>query len=254
MMNFVPPAPYQIRQYREIDSTQEEARRLLAQDVPGWTIVLANRQTGGRGRFGRPWASPEGNLYMTLILRPRPGQPPVGTAIGLANLCVGLAVAEAALVLAPDAPLALKWPNDLLLDGAKMCGILSELVQVPHADPALLIGIGVNLAHHPDGLAYRAAHLGQVLEGNPAPHMFLDAMLPILSQRLGVFLVEGFEPLRTEYLARLAFRGEAVRIALDAERTHFTEGVLSGIDRHGRLVLAGPDGEQVISAGDVTTF
>ncbi|MBN9554147.1 MAG: biotin--[acetyl-CoA-carboxylase] ligase, partial [Alphaproteobacteria bacterium] len=147
------PQGYGLRRYEEIDSTNEEARRLIAAGETGPVWLTASRQTAGRGRRGRAWESAGGNLAATLLLRP------VGPQAQWAELSFAAAIATAdmAAALASGARIALKWPNDVLADSKKLAGILLETGNGPK--PALAIGIGVNLAHHPEGTEFPATSL-----------------------------------------------------------------------------------------------
>ena len=245
-MTFAVPLPFHLVHLSEAVSTQEEAARLARDGCPGWSLVVADRQTGGRGRFDRPWVSEPGNLYATLVLRPDHGQPPPGTFIGLIGLATGLAVWEAASALTAGAGLALKWPNDVLLHGAKLSGILVELT-----GGCILVGFGVNLAHSPRGLPYATACLADATGRAPTVRDCLDALLPRLHIRLEGFLTEGFEPMRPDYLSRLSGLGETVSVYRDAAKLDRVDGILRGIDGHGRLLLERDGSQEAVSAGDV---
>lgn len=247
-MTLVVPSPFRLVHRTEAGSTQDEADRAARDDCPGWTLIVADRQTGGRGRFGRPWVSEVGNLYATLVLRPDSGQPPAGTSIGLIGLATGLAVHEAVGDLAPMARVALKWPNDVLLNGAKLSGILVEL-----SGGCILVGLGLNLAHSPAGLAYATACLADAMGSTPTVQHCLDGLLPRLHARLQTFLTEGFEPMRQDYLDRLSGLGDSVTVYRDAARQDRLDGILRGIDAHGRLLLERHGQMEPVSAGDVVT-
>ena len=247
------PAPFLRVDCDAVASTQQEARRLATDGAPGWTLVTARKQTGGRGRFDRPWVSPEGNLYATLILRPAAGEPPAGTSPALVNLATGLALIDGLSRVAPAAHLHLKWPNDILAGGAKLAGILTEAIPARNGAPVLLIGFGVNLNHHPVDLPYPATNLALAAgeTGRVEPEQALTAILPGLHDRLTTFLRLGFESLRPAYLAKLGHVGERVRVHLDAARTQAVEGVLRGIGPDGGLEIDTATGLRRIQAGDV---
>jgi len=245
-MTYAVPSPFRLVHLAQAVSTQDEADRLARDGCPGWTLVVADRQTGGRGRFSRPWVSEPGNLYATLVLRPDKGQPPPGTSIGLIGLATGLAVWEAASALTAGPGLMLKWPNDVLLRGAKLSGILVEL-----SGGCILVGFGVNLAHSPRGLPYATACLADATGQAPTVQDCLDALLPRLLVRLEGFLMQGFEPMRPDYLRRLSGLGETVTVHRDAARTDRLDGILRGIDGHGRLLLEQDGRLEPVSAGDV---
>ncbi|MDX5494875.1 MAG: biotin--[acetyl-CoA-carboxylase] ligase, partial [Alphaproteobacteria bacterium] len=144
-----------IRRFEEIDSTNEEARRLGDAGTEGPVWIVAKRQTAGRGRRGRAWESPTGNFMGTLYLTPRCGPREAGELSFVAALAVHKAV-ESLLPPPLRGALRLKWPNDLLHDRAKLAGILLESSGVAGAEVAwVAIGMGINLASHPEGLEYR---------------------------------------------------------------------------------------------------
>ncbi len=216
-------------------------RGIVTGDEPGvraW--IVADAQEAGRGRSGRLWRSPPGNLHLTLltptVLAPR-DQPKLGFA-------AGVALAEAAAALLPaDAAVRLKWPNDLLVDGAKASGILLEGL----GGAAVAIGLGVNIAAHPDDTPYPATHLAA-----HAPRLDRASFFPVLAERLAATIAEleidGFAPLRRRWLDRAAHLGQRISVRRD-ERT--LEGLFRDIDEDGRLLLDA-DGTLVrIDAGDV---
>src|SRR5262249_47981168 len=144
-MTPVLPAGYELASFDDIDSTNEEARRRAGAGARGPLWIWAQRQTAGRGRRGRAWESPLGNLSCTLLFAPH------ATAAAAARLSfvASLAVRDLVAELLPDAEVKVKWPNDVLLDGRKTSGILLESAgETGSGDlPWLAVGIGVNLRH-----------------------------------------------------------------------------------------------------------
>lgn len=139
-----------------LDSTNSEAARLLAAGADHGLVVRANRQLAGRGRRGRVWASPTGNLYCSLLVRPPSSAPaPLATLTYVAALAVYALVRAA---LPATRAVTLKWPNDVLVDGAKVSGILLES-QSGAAGPAVIIGVGVNVVSHPTDTPYKVTDL-----------------------------------------------------------------------------------------------
>ncbi len=227
----------------EADSTMAEALR-RAPDAPLW--ILALRQTAGRGRRGRAWIDPPGNFAATLAL---PLDLPAREAAQV-SFVAALALHDALSGLVPPARLALKWPNDVLLDGGKLAGILLEATGAGVRIARLAIGIGVNLRHAP------AAEPGAVapvsLRGTTGteigPERFLDRLAPAFAGRLLQRRQDGFAVIRAEWLARAARLGQRVT-ARTARET--VEGVFETIDPDGALVLATAEGRRSIPAGDV---
>lgn len=199
--------------------------------------LRAGRQTGGRGRQGRSWASPTGNLYISTLVRVRPGEPPAATLA----LVAAVALDETARVfgLAP----VLKWPNDLLVDGAKLSGILLE-----RADDAVVIGFGVNLAHHPVELE-RPATSFAAHGPTPDPAIFAETLAESFARWLSRWR-EGIAPVRERWLARAHPAGTALTARLSDGSA--VDGLFEGLDSQGALILRLADGTtRVIHAGDV---
>ena len=226
----------------ETGSTNADLLRDAA-TLPEGTWLRAERQTGGRGRLGRQWQSPAGNLYASTLVRVMPGDP---DAPGLA-LVAGVAVHAAAAVWAGAnaGALRLKWPNDLLVDGAKLVGILLE-----RSGDAIVIGIGVNLAAAPDGLGRTTASLGALTGTPPDPAAFLEDLAREFALWLGRWRAQGLSAVRTAWLER----AHAVGSALSAQGSDGVryEGLFDGLDRDGALRLRLADGSvEIIRAGDV---
>jgi BirA family biotin operon repressor/biotin-[acetyl-CoA-carboxylase] ligase len=232
----------------EIDSTNDEARRLIEAGEYGPLWITAARQTKGRGRMGRTWMSPAGNLHASFVfggIADAVIAPQLGFVAGVAAMRALRAAADVRNV-------TLKWPNDLLLDDAKLGGVLLESVSVPTGDPraprsvVAIIGIGINCAEAPRDLPYPTRSLGS--DGPCAAALFAhlsDALTAALDiWRDGA----GFPNIREEWLANAFGPGAEIRVALANETV---EGRFETIDATGRLVLATRHGPRVIEAGDV---
>lgn len=227
-----------------IDSTNAEALRRARQGEPGPLWIMAARQTAGRGRRGRAWISPPGNLYATLLLRD-PAPAAVAPQLGFVT---ALALHDAVAAAAPDLAdrLRLKWPNDLLCAGCKLAGILIEGEGVP---VAAAIGIGVNCRHHPPATEFPATDLA-AQGADVAADRLVAGIAAAMRRRLAQWdRGEGFAAIRAAWLARADGVGAPIRVRLpDRELT----GEFAAIDAAGRLVLRGRDGtEEAISAGEV---
>ena len=160
--------------------------------APEGTWLRAERQTGGRGRQGRGWQSPPGNLYASTLVRLAPGDPAAPTLA----LVGAVALHEVAAAFAPGANFVVKWPNDLLAAGAKLAGILLE-----REGDAVVVGFGVNLAHFPTGLERPATSLAALAGAAPDPATFLDALASAFARWLGRWRSEGLAPIRRQWLA-----------------------------------------------------
>jgi BirA family biotin operon repressor/biotin-[acetyl-CoA-carboxylase] ligase len=240
------PAGYLLRHLEEIDSTNEEGRRLAlaGADTPLW--ILADRQTRGRGRRGREWQAPRGNLTVTLLLRPNK---PLAQCAQL-SFVAALATAGMVANYAPSATVNLKWPNDVLVEGRKVAGILLESAGNDASRPDwITVGIGVNLVAHPTDTEFPATSLGTLGVTSPDPMAALTILALHWSRWYEVWAERGFEPVRDAWLARAAGLGRRIRARLASGETH---GMFEGIDEGGALLLRESPAElRSISAGEV---
>lgn len=239
------PAGYTAIHLDAVGSTNAEAFERARQGAASGLWVVARRQTAGRGRRGRLWTSEPGNLYSSLMLR----DPIAEARLGELPLVVALAVHDAVAAALPPfarADLAIKWPNDILYAGAKLCGILIEAAMTPEGR-VVVAGIGINCAHHPDVTLYSATDLAKA--GYPTEPEALFALLSAaMARRLYEWQTGSFQGLREAWLSRARGVGEAITVRLP---TREVNGVFSGLDEEGRLLLR-HDGEvEAISAGDV---
>ncbi len=226
-----------------VDSTLDEARRRAGECV-GPTWIFAARQKAARGRRGRVWVQPEGNFSATLLL-PAPGAP---DRAALHSFVAALALADAleGLGLAPR----LKWPNDVLLAGGKLAGILLE--GLPGG--ALAVGIGMNLAAAPDPARLEPGALPAVALADHGVRIAPEDFLPLLARawaaREARFAAYGFAPIRAAWLERAARLGEAIEVRLPRERFR---GIFKDVDAAGQLVLSSGEGggERRVAAGEV---
>jgi len=231
-----------------VDSTNEEARR-IAPDLLGPTWILAHVQTVGRGRRGRPWVDPNGNFSATLVMRPT--EPPAQVA--LRSFVASLALHDAFVDATGRAtPFALKWPNDVLLNGGKVAGILLESAGVGKGIGHIAIGIGVNLIDVPQGTKVETASVPPVsLAGETgaelSPEAFLDLLAPAYAKREATFATYGFAPIREAWLARAARLGET--ITARTARDEYV-GRFETVDEGGNLVLSTAKGREGISAAE----
>ncbi len=234
------PQGYSKQVHAELDSTNEEARRLALTGEEGPLWIMAGRQTKGRGRRGRAWHTDEGNLAGTLLLRPDAPQ----ALTGQLSFAAALAVAEMAAQLAPDAAVTVKWPNDVLADGKKLAGILLE-----SGGNWLAIGIGVNLASHPEGTDFPATSLAGLGVAVPTAEEALTLLAARFAHWYGAWMRDGFETLRSAWLARAKGVGAPIRARLASRETR--EGVFEGIDASGALLLNEGGRVRAIAAGEV---
>jgi BirA family biotin operon repressor/biotin-[acetyl-CoA-carboxylase] ligase len=200
--------------------------------------LRAVEQTAGRGRQGRPWVSPPGNLHASTLVRLRRGDP------NPATLAMATAVALDEVLQGYGAAPVIKWPNDLLIGDAKLTGILLE-----RSGDAVVVGIGINLAHHPEGLDRATTSVAAQGLGAPDPGLFLRDLAESFARWLAVWRA-GLEPVRRRWLERAHPPGTALSVRLPEQQT--LDGLFDGLDTDGALRLRLASGEvQVIHAGDV---
>jgi BirA family transcriptional regulator, biotin operon repressor / biotin---[acetyl-CoA-carboxylase] ligase len=231
-----------------VESTNAEALRLASEGEAGPVWILAGRQTGGRGRQGRAWVDPRGNFAATLMQRL--DVPPAEAA--QRSFVAALALHEALVALSGEPErFALKWPNDVLLDGGKLAGILLESTASSRSGVVLCIGIGVNLMAVPEGLepgalppVSLAGATGQRLE----PDEFLDLLAPAFAGWEARLREHGFDAVREAWLERAAHLGEEIEARLP--RACY-RGVFETVDETGALVLKTADGIVHLPAADV---
>ena len=241
------PPSYRLVFYDLIGSTNDEAKRLARDGAPAGTLVWALEQTAGRGRRGRLWVSPRGNLYASLILRPHC---PANRAVQL-GFVAALAVGGALGTILPTVDLlAYKWPNDVLIGGRKVAGVLLE-TELGAAGSAgfLVVGVGVNLVAAPQNTEFPATSV--VDEGLDAipPEVMLEQFVQHFQSWELRWRLEGFAPVRTTWLAASAISpGEPVRARPE---TATLEGRFLDIAEDGALLLEVAGERRSISAGDV---
>ena len=238
-----------VHYFSSIDSTNTVARQLALVGAGDGTVVVAETQTRGRGRLGRTWVSPPfRNLYLSVILRP-PIPVTVAPQIGL---MVGVAAAEAVSTWAAEA--VIKWPNDVLISGRKVAGILTELEAQLDRVACVIAGVGVNLNSpaddFPPELHDKAVSLCTA-SGAPVDRAaFADRLLSQLEQRYDLYLRDGFAAIRPLWERLSCLTGRHVQID---DGTRRLQGVVSGVADDGTLRLRDAQGlETPVVAGDVT--
>ena len=230
----------------EVDSTNTYVRDRARQGAPAGMVAVADHQTAGRGRLGRRWESPPGaNLLASVLLRPECG----GGDVHLCSGAVALAAADACREVAGVQPV-LKWPNDLLLDGAKLAGVLAEAEFAGSALTAVVVGIGLNVAW--PGPAEAGGTCLDDVGGAAQPvdrRVLLDHLLAALGPRLALLdQADGRGIMADEVRRRCATLGQEVRVVLAGKEL---TGRATAIDDAGRLVVEAAAGTRVVSAGDV---
>jgi BirA family transcriptional regulator, biotin operon repressor / biotin---[acetyl-CoA-carboxylase] ligase len=235
--------------FSEIDSTNTRARELAEQGAAEGEMVVAEAQTYGRGRLGRRWESPSlANLYCSVILRPTlaPAHAPQIT------LMAAVALAEAISSFIPQKP-TIKWPNDILVNGKKLAGILTEAVCRPERIEYAILGIGINVNYPvdvmPEELRHRATSLLELTRLHVDREIFLRRLIQDLDRCYGDLEQSGFEAIAPRWEAHFGLRGRRVRVEL---LDQVVVGRALGIDREGALLVEADDQTlQRVIAGDV---
>jgi BirA family transcriptional regulator, biotin operon repressor / biotin---[acetyl-CoA-carboxylase] ligase len=231
---------FHVQHHERIGSTNDEARQLAASGAPHGTVVHADEQVAGRGRFGRTWFSPPGNLYLSVVLR-LDLLPANSSEL---SFLAALTVADAVDALLPkQIKSTLKWPNDVLVNDGKIAGILVETV-----DGAQIIGIGLNVLEAPRNAPYKTSTLvgaGGIATVDGARDILLDS----LAKHLAAWAEHGFDPIREAWLARAHPIGTPLRASVGGRSE---EGLFAGLDVDGAMLLDTPDGRKRIVAAEVS--
>lgn len=235
------PPHWTLYRYDQVGSTNTLASEQAALGAPEGTVIVAQGQDAGRGRWGRTWESPHGqNLYISVVLRPKllPRQ------VAVLSLVAGLAGVR---MLADDYQIdaQVKWPNDLWIKGRKVGGVLAEL-QTQNGDVAsVILGLGLNINAAPAYATSLAEAAGRAFSMEGVAENWCHH----LHQSYHTFLSEGFASLQEPYGAAMALKGETVRVEGMANEV---TGVVKGVDAQGWLQLAQPDGTSIaVDAGEV---
>ncbi|MGH6811960.1 MAG: biotin--[acetyl-CoA-carboxylase] ligase [Methylocella sp.] len=237
---------FRLVHYDQLASTNDEALALGRSGDAGRLWVVADTQTRGRGRNGRVWSSPNGNLHASLLLID-PAPPHRAAELGFV---AGIATAHALReVLFGDRRVTIKWPNDVLHDGAKLCGILLESASLPDGRFACVVGVGVNCRLHPANTPYKATNLSAIAGRPVTPSRVFARLAATMTHWLDVWDAgAGFDLIRAEWLSLAAGLGTWISVARPSQTF---EGTFQTIDPTGRLVLEQASGELAIEAGDV---
>ncbi len=235
--------PLSLVALRTVGSTNDHACELARSGHPAGVVVWAKEQTAGRGRQGNSWVSPPGNLYTSIILRPKVN----AAQIGQLSLLAGVALANVlATLTSPEHDIRLKWPNDLFIDGRKAAGILVETEsQGARQVPWVVVGIGVNVRHAPEN-AISLADAG--VQDKEAGHV-LELLAAEIMRLVAAWEKDGFADIREAWLGRAYKLGKTITARLPRETL---SGVFEDLDSTGALILTGEDGKRhVINTGEV---
>ncbi len=223
----------------EVDSTNEYAKKQITAELEDNLVVWSHRQTAGKGRQGNVWESPEGNLYTSFVIKPKL-EPQL---IGQLSFMSAVAIAGVLETIMPEhaEKIQLKWPNDVLIDGKKLCGIL---VEKDSNSDWVVVGMGVNIATCPEG----KANLYD-LDVRISVKDFLEKLIIEFSVSLATLEHNGFEPIQKDWMKRAYRLNQEIRAKLPKETL---KGIFRGIDNNGVLSLELPDGTlRDITSGEV---
>jgi BirA family biotin operon repressor/biotin-[acetyl-CoA-carboxylase] ligase len=240
------PAPYRLHAFQTLDSTNEEARRRAQAGEADGCVIWAETQGAGRGRRGRVWASPPGNLYATILLRPS-CTPAQGAEL---SFVTALAIHEVVAKAMPDGkPVWLKWPNDVLVGGRKIAGVLLEShLSGQDALDWLIIGCGLNLISFPGDVERPATSLLAEDVVPPSAPEALAELVAAFDRWFRFWRREGFSSIRAAWLERAHGLGGPIQVRLGSEEF---SGVFRDLDETGALIVDTPEGPRVVAAGDV---
>jgi BirA family biotin operon repressor/biotin-[acetyl-CoA-carboxylase] ligase len=241
--------PGPIEHHPVIGSTSDRLKQLASEGAPEWSVVLADRQTAGRGRHGREWVSPPGNLYLSTLLRPRLA----GQRLALVPLVAGVAVAEAVAQLGVEA--SLKWPNDVVAAGRKLAGVLAESCTSGSRTQAVVLGIGVNVKAEPTALPASLRTIATSIAAEGGRELDPLVIAAQVLSRLAVW----YDALATTDPSRLVEAWRALSLpwwgkgVVVRSGEALIRGLAHGVDSTGALVVELPDGtlERVV-AGEVS--
>jgi BirA family transcriptional regulator, biotin operon repressor / biotin---[acetyl-CoA-carboxylase] ligase len=252
-----------------VDSTNEEAKRLAEggglsecavlktkklitsmmaeRGAPSGCVIWAKEQTHGKGRRGRTWVSEPGNLYCSIIFRL---EVPAAKAVQLSFLAAN-AIAEALIAVLPRGThVACKWPNDVLVEGRKVAGILIETSPVAPGEKLkwIVIGIGVNVANYPKDVEFPATSLAEQGSEDASVERLLESICKRIQNGLATWKKLSFASIRKNWLSRAHGIGQPVSVRLEGETL---EGIFDSLDNDGALVLRQNGEKRKITAGDV---
>jgi len=231
---------YNLLMFDELGSTNDEAKRLAQSRPIGKFVLSAKKQTSGRGRYGRAWTSMSGNLFMSLLTSP---ELPI-EIFAQSSFVAAISVHEALSSIIKDHQVSLKWPNDVLVDGAKIAGILLESI-----DEYLIVGIGVNVKRHPVIADRHTTSFTKLKYSDISADLVMDLIMQSFEYYYKVWMHDGFESIRHEWLLRAHKAGTVITINDGKVRL---SGEFMDIDHMGSIRIKLTTGEiHTMSAGEV---
>ncbi len=236
---------YHLLSYDSLDSTNEEAKRLAAAGGQHGAVIWANEQTNGKGRDGRQWQSMAGNLHFSLLLRPHLSVESLPELSFVTSLALFRTVKT---LVENDTEIAIKWPNDLLLAGAKLAGILLETCHDGKGDPWVIIGVGLNVERHPEIAGYPTTSLKAAGLEIISAKIVLSRFLNMFECLYDEWVEHGFKNIRQQWLTHSAYLHDNISLQYGDEKI---TGEFTSIDEHGNLMLRVDGAIKTFAAGDV---
>lgn len=241
---------YHLLSYDVLDSTNEEAKRLAGGGAAHGAVIWAKKQTAGKGRLGREWSSPEGNLFVSVLLSPDCDLP---TCSQLSFVAAVAAVETIRPIIPDEGAVECKWPNDVLFDGRKLGGILLESFTTPDEQGKdkqwVVVGVGINIDDYPKDVPFPATCLRASGVEIISAKIVLSRFVYNFIHAYDEWLNEGFPAIRKRWLESAYRLGFPTDVAIGDQ---VTSGSFQGIDDYGRLLLQQADNQiRTISAGDV---
>lgn len=237
---------FHLLSYDEVDSTNDEARRLAEGGASHGAFIWAKRQSAGRGRMGRPWISEEGNLFVSVLLKPDVAMECLSELSFVTSLA---AIDTLRPIVGEEQELKLKWPNDVLLNDRKVAGVLLESFRTEDGKTWVVAGLGVNVEHFPQDVMFPATCLMASGVQIVSAKIVLSRFIHHFIQQYDAWMEGGFAPVRTAWRQQAWRLGELVTVRSGED---VVTGRFEDIDEKGRLRLMMPDSvRRIISAGDM---
>lgn len=240
---------YHLLSYDVIDSTNEEAKRLAGGGASHGAVIWARRQTGGKGRMGREWVSAEGNLFVSFLLNPECDLPTCSQL----SFVAAVAAAETLAGIVPEQDISCKWPNDILLNGKKLGGILLESFtstnELGIEKQWIVVGIGINIDSFPEHVMFPATCLREAGVEIISAKIVLSRIVYNFIHQYDQWVQKGFKPIQKAWMQRAYRLGHGLEVIIGDMQS---EGMFEGIDGAGRLLLRAESGAVTgVTAGDV---
>lgn len=240
---------YHLLAYESVDSTNEEARRLAEGGGSHGAVIWAKEQTAGRGRLQRQWESKPGNLFVSILLAPKC---PLADAAQLSFVSAIAAVEALEPLLLENSSFSCKWPNDILLGGKKLGGILLESFMAGPEDTKpkqwVVVGVGLNIDSSPENPLYPATCLKEAGVELVSAKIVLTRFIEKFMEQYDLWVQEGFTPIRARWLQLAYGINKPVSVKVGDETI---KGKFVGMNETGEMLVKTPDGTQVINCGDV---